>query len=178
MAIGQRIQIDGIIRSKQFFLDDGRPRQRLIIKSNNVRLQKTDRNTDHRDVNNVKMIARICSEIRHTLYYSQFILEANHVVKYATATFPVLNCIKCWLSIDWNVLVGFNRRDGGKVITEFHRVLVYDQLARSYAKTLNQFDRIFVDGKVSYSSYQDSSGKTLLGGYIVAQIIKQMEWLL
>lgn len=86
MTIGQRIYVDGIVRSRPFTLDDGRSRQRLIIKSTCVQLRQPEHNADDKDVNNVKMIAKICSEIRHTYHYTVFTLEANYTPKYVTST--------------------------------------------------------------------------------------------
>lgn len=91
MTIGQRIYVDGIVRSKRFTLDDGRSRHRVVIKSNCVQLRHPELNADDKDVNNVKMMAKICSEILHTYHYTVFELEAKYTPKYVTTT---IFCIK------------------------------------------------------------------------------------
>lgn len=89
MTIGQRIYVFGNLSSKPFSLDDGRLRQRLIIKSKYVRLRGYEKGSDNRDLNNVKMMARICSDIKHTDAYTLFTLEASHNPKYATIYFSL-----------------------------------------------------------------------------------------
>lgn len=61
------------------------------------------------------------------------------------------------------------------VITEFHRVIIYDQLALSIAKNLNKFDRVLIEGKVGYTPYKSPDGKTQHSGYIVAQTVQRVE---
>lgn len=76
------------------------------------------------------------------------------------------------------VFVNLNRGEGGisgTVITEFHRVIVYDQLERVTARNLNKFDRVKVEGKLSYMPYKNSTGKTQNCGFIVAQTIELVD---
>lgn len=83
LAVGQRIYIFGHLSSKSFTLDDGRLRSKLTIKSKYLRLRGHERKTDHpEDLNNVKILAKISSEIQHTDKYSLFTLASNHVPKY------------------------------------------------------------------------------------------------
>lgn len=59
-------------------------------------------------------------------------------------------------------------------ITEFHRVIVYDEPALHVARnSIKKYDRVQVDGKISYMPYKNSDGKTVHGGFIVAHSINQ-----
>lgn len=86
ISSGQRIYIFGSMSSKPFSLDDGRLRQKVTIKSKYVRLRGHERNEDIiNDQNNVKILAKITSNFRHTDNYSLFTLESNHIPKYVNA---------------------------------------------------------------------------------------------
>lgn len=62
------------------------------------------------------------------------------------------------------------------IITEFHRVIVYDQPALGTLRnSINKLDRVLVEGKVSYMPYKNANGKTQHGGFIVAQSIQRIE---
>lgn len=62
------------------------------------------------------------------------------------------------------------------LVTEFHRVIVYDEPALGVARnSINQHDRVLVDGKVSYMPYKNANGKTMHGGFIVAQSIQRID---
>lgn len=83
MAMGERIYIFGNLSSKPFSLDDGRLRQKLIIKSKYSRMRGHERNVENiKDQNNVKILAKITSDIRHTDKHSLFTLSSNHTPKY------------------------------------------------------------------------------------------------
>lgn len=61
-------------------------------------------------------------------------------------------------------------------ITEFHRVIVYDQPALGIVRnSINKFDRVLVEGKIGYMPYKNATGKTQHGGFIVAQSIQRVE---
>lgn len=83
MSMGHRIYVFGSLSSKPFSLDDGRLRQRLTIKSKYIRLRGHERNTESKDLNNVKILAKITSEIRHADKYTLFTLGSSHTPKYA-----------------------------------------------------------------------------------------------
>lgn len=85
MSAGERIYIFGNISSKPFSLEDGRLRQSLTIKSKYARLRINDRNVPNiKDINNVQIVAKIVSEIRHTNKYALFTLASTHIPKYVT----------------------------------------------------------------------------------------------
>ncbi|XP_055313140.1 uncharacterized protein LOC129574749 [Sitodiplosis mosellana] len=152
MSMGERIYIFGNLSSKPFSLDDGRLRQKLIIKSKYSRLRGHERNIENKnDQNNVKILAKITSDIRHADNHSLFTLSSNHMPK-------------------------GEGRIPGMIITEFHRVIVYDQPALGVLRnSISKFDRVLVEGKVSYMPYKITSGKTQHGGFIVAQSIQRIE---
>lgn len=88
MCMGDRIYIFGHLSSTPFSLDDGRLRQRLTIKSKYMRLRGHERNTDSKDskdVNNVKILAKITSDIHLSEKYAVFTLVSNHIPKYVLA---------------------------------------------------------------------------------------------
>lgn len=61
------------------------------------------------------------------------------------------------------------------VITEFHRVIVYDQPVLDVLRnSISKFDRVLVDGKVCYMAYKSANGKTQHGGFIVAESIQRV----
>lgn len=83
MSMGERIYIFGNLSSKPFSLDDGRLRQKLTIKSKYSRLRGHERNVENnKDQNNVKILAKITSEIRHAENHSLFTLSSIHAPKY------------------------------------------------------------------------------------------------
>lgn len=60
------------------------------------------------------------------------------------------------------------------IITEFHRVIVYDQPVINVVRNnLKKYDRVQIDGKISYMPYKNTDGKTAHGGFIVAQSINR-----
>lgn len=60
------------------------------------------------------------------------------------------------------------------IITEFHRVIVYDQLTANVVRnTLKKYDRVQIDGRISYMPYKNADGKTVHGGFIVAQSVNR-----
>lgn len=63
----------------------------------------------------------------------------------------------------------------GLVITEFHRVIIYDQSVRDSMQNVNKFDRLLVEGKIGYMPYKYVSGKTKHGGFIVAHNIQMLD---
>lgn len=59
-------------------------------------------------------------------------------------------------------------------VTEFNRVIVYDQSAFNVDRnTLKKHDRVHIDGKISYMPYKNADGKTVHGGFIVAQSVNR-----
>lgn len=81
--MGERIYVFGNLSSKPFSLDDGRLRQKLTIKSKYVRLRGHERNQENlKDENNVKILAKISSDIHHAENHSVFTLEISHIPKY------------------------------------------------------------------------------------------------
>lgn len=62
------------------------------------------------------------------------------------------------------------------VKTQYHTVIVYDEPVRDVLRNeINKFDRVLVEGKVSYMPNKNVMGKTVHGGYIVAQSIQRKE---
>lgn len=54
--------------------------------------------------------------------------------------------------------------------------MVHDQLGRVTARSLNKFDRVKIEGKLSYMPYKNASGKKQNCGFIVAQSIERVDW--
>lgn len=79
--MGERIYVFGSLSSKPFTLDDGRLRQKLTIKSKYIRFRGHERRVQTKDENNVKILAKITSDIRHTDKYSLFTLASIHSPK-------------------------------------------------------------------------------------------------
>lgn len=86
LPIGARIYVFGNLSSKPFPLDDGRLRQKLIIKSKYIRFRGHDRHLQTKDENNVKILAKITSDVRHTDKYTLFTLASTHNPKYTDST--------------------------------------------------------------------------------------------
>lgn len=81
LSIGERIYVFGVLSAKPFLLDDGRLRQKFIIKSKYIRLRGHERGVQVKDENNVQIQAKITSDIRHTDRYSLFTLASMHKTK-------------------------------------------------------------------------------------------------
>lgn len=82
LSPGERVYVFGSLSSKPFSLDDGRLRQHVTIKAKYIRLRGHEKDLDTaRDQNNIKILAKICSEIRHTENYSLFTLVTTHKPK-------------------------------------------------------------------------------------------------
>jgi single-strand DNA-binding protein len=60
------------------------------------------------------------------------------------------------------------RAKGDQEKTDWHRVVVWDLLAEQAAKTLDKGDRVFVEGRIEYRSYEDASGRSRVVTEIVA----------
>ncbi|XP_031641029.1 uncharacterized protein LOC116352516 [Contarinia nasturtii] len=153
LTVGQRIYIFGHLNSKPFTLDDGRLRQKLTIKSTYHRLRgesNTADNTHVKDQNNAKIVGKITSDIRITDKHVLLTIASRHNPK-GDGTIP------------------------GIVITQFHRVIVYDPSVILVARNLQKFDRILVEGKVCYSAFKNTVEKTQHGGFITAQSIQRIE---
>lgn len=103
LPMGQRIYVFGNLSSKPFSLDDGRLRQKLIVKSKYMRLRGQDQSLHTKDQNSIKMLAKISSDIRHTEKYCLFTLTSTHSPKYVT-NFLMEN-IKCYSCIYTNSFV-------------------------------------------------------------------------
>lgn len=76
-------------------------------------------------------------------------------------------------------LLELNRIEGGSTgleITDYHRVLVYDPVARYAVQDgLKKFDELIVDGKLSYMRCRNLMGKVQHSGFIVANSVKKVE---
>lgn len=83
LAIGERIYVFGVLRSKPFSLDDGRLRHKFVIKSKYMRLRGHERSVQVKDENHVEILAKITSDIRHTDKYSLFTLASKYKTQYA-----------------------------------------------------------------------------------------------
>lgn len=172
LAIGERIYIFGVLSSKSFSLDDGRLRQKFIIKSKYIRVRGHDRSVEAKDENHVEILAKITSDIRHTDKYSLFTLASTHRTKYVMVF--MLHFKHFYVHL--NICQFFpNRGEGqipGLIMTEFYKVIVYDQSAFNVDRnTLKKHDRVQVEGKISYMPYKNADGKTVHGGLIVADNI-------
>lgn len=85
LTIGDRIYVFGLLSSKPFTLDDGRVRQRFIIKCVYHRLRgHTDSRSsfDVQDQNTVKIVGKISSDVRRTDKHVLFTIACNHTPKY------------------------------------------------------------------------------------------------
>lgn len=91
MSQGNRVYVFGSLSSKPFSLDDGRLRYSLIIKSKYLRLRSHEHNMQSKtkDVNNVKILAKISTDIHHTNDHTLFTLVSSHTPKYWTYLFPL-----------------------------------------------------------------------------------------
>lgn len=78
---GERVYIFGSLSARQFSLDDGKLRQKLVVKAKYFRQRGHTQNSDEEDVNNIKISAKIKSDIRHTDKYSLFTLISSHIPK-------------------------------------------------------------------------------------------------
>lgn len=84
MTNGQRFDVRGTLSSKPFATSNGSLQHNLIVKAGTIREYAGDK-----DMNNIKVLAKISSDMRHTDKFTTFILETNRVVKYVITTFTV-----------------------------------------------------------------------------------------
>lgn len=81
-STGQRIYIFGKVRSTVFRLDDGKMRNKLIIKAIYDQLRNQGNNQISSDQNEIKIQAEISSNIEQYDTYSAFTLKANYTGSY------------------------------------------------------------------------------------------------
>lgn len=53
--------------------------------------------------------------------------------------------------------------------TDWHRVVAWDRLAEVVERFLKRGDRVYVEGRIEYRSWEDSSGRTRYATEIIAQ---------
>lgn len=82
LPVGERIYVLGHLSSKPFQLDDGRLRQKLVIKSKYIQFRGHELKSQATDENNVIILAKIVSEIQHTDKHILFTLASTHTPKY------------------------------------------------------------------------------------------------
>lgn len=91
LTIGQRVHVFGHLSSKPFTLDDGRMKQRLIIKCHYyLSLGDIDTRSDtktafDKDKNSVQIVGKITSDIQNTILYNKYIsfeMVYNHMHGY------------------------------------------------------------------------------------------------
>lgn len=90
-----------------------------------------------------------------------------------------LSVLFCFFRFQFYLCGLFNDRGDGRIlgtiITEFHRVLVYDQSVINVVRnSLSKFDHVQIDGKVRYKPFKNSDGKTVHSGFIIAQSISRI----
>lgn len=173
LSAGVRVYVFGNLSTRPFKLDDGRVRQRVIVKSKYFRLRGHADNNDH---NSVVLLATICSEIRHTEKYTLFTLLSTHIPKYVVKWFYLnQRNLQIFFKINQLKVVFYLRFYRSEVVKEeFHRIIVYDQSIIDVVRnSIQKFDRVHVEGKIAYMRYQNA-GKTLHGGFIVANHIHKV----
>lgn len=78
-----RVYVAGYLSSKNQFLDNGQIRHILTIKGHHIQLKERNETTAaENDINQIKILAQICAEIRHTDKYSLFTVMATHTPRY------------------------------------------------------------------------------------------------
>lgn len=83
-AAGQRIHLVGRISSQNYWSEEGKLQQKVLLKCGDFeRLPTTD---EQCDLNRVRLSAQISSEIQNTRDYSAFTLTTTHT--------PKLVCLK------------------------------------------------------------------------------------
>lgn len=85
-----RVYVSGHLSSKNLSLDDGRIRHALTIKGTHFQLKdKNESTAAENDINQIKIMAQICAEIRHTDQYSLFTLMTTHAPRYVDCCYFV-----------------------------------------------------------------------------------------
>lgn len=78
-AAGQRIHLVGRISSQNYWSDEGKLKQKILLKCGEfAQLSSNDKQPD---VNRVRLFAQIASGIQNTRDYSSFTLTTKHTPK-------------------------------------------------------------------------------------------------
>lgn len=78
-AAGQRIHLVGRISSQNYWSEEGKLQQKILLKCSQFdRLSSNDKQID---LNRVRLFAEISSEIHNRSDYSSFVLTTNHIPK-------------------------------------------------------------------------------------------------
>lgn len=73
--IGQRVHVAGRINSQNYWSEDGKQRQKIILNSNLFR--PLPNGGGHNDLNRVRMLAQISSEIQNNNTHSSFTMRTE-----------------------------------------------------------------------------------------------------
>lgn len=72
-----------------------------------------------------------------------------------------------------------NRGEGripGLLMTEFHRVIVYDHPALGVVRnSIQKSDHVLVEGKIGYQRYTNANGRIIHGGYVIANSVQRLD---
>lgn len=78
-AAGQRIRLVGRISSQNYWSDEGKLHQKILLKCGEF--ERLPSNDEQSDLNRVRLFAQISSEIQNTKDYSIFTLATRHTPK-------------------------------------------------------------------------------------------------
>lgn len=78
-AAGQRIHLIGRITSQNYWSDDGKLKQKILLKCGEV--ERLSSNDKRPDLNRVQLFAQISSGIYNTRDFSSFTLTTKHTPK-------------------------------------------------------------------------------------------------
>lgn len=72
LKAGQRIHVIGTLRTEQFKLEDGKNREKFIIRPNQIILLQSKKDTQQIDVNQVDIVGHVAAKVHDTQNYSMF----------------------------------------------------------------------------------------------------------
>lgn len=74
--VGQRVRLTGLIKSQNYWNEENKLRQKVIIKASALELLPYD--DKQLDRNHVELVAKISSDISNTRDYSKFQISTQH----------------------------------------------------------------------------------------------------
>lgn len=72
LKAGQRVQVVGELKTKQFKLEDGKIREKFIIRANQIMLLQNKEDSPAVDYNHIDIVGNVAAKIHDTQNYSMF----------------------------------------------------------------------------------------------------------
>lgn len=172
-STNDRVSIIGTLHTKPINVNDGKIRQRVIVKAKSMRVRNHERGTDDTstDVNNVKLLGRVTGKV---------FVGDGHTLLNLVSMFQRRWCsnesVSILKPIQINIYLCYNRGNGttpGTIRADFHQVVAFEPSVRDFMRNLQRYDRVYMEGKLAYRKYLLGDNKPQLMGYIIPAIMRK-----